>query len=365
MGPDTAFPPAPSRRDVLTATAAALGAATVPAPPPAATRRPRQPRDDGPLPTLSLLLAADQASERVLVLDPNDPSWLDGDAPQRRSARQAALWSWSPTGDSSLDHLAPKDTWRLVSEAKYRLSNGRQWLLTCASAGLAAVVPYPTGRAYWSTATSGNVHTLELLPDGNVAIAASEAGFVRLYAASQGPRATRCAQFDLPGAHGLQWDAVRQVLWALGDRLLVALDVGGAPDDPRLTTVLAVELPAPGGHDLSVRADDGDRLWVTTVGHVYQYSVTGADFTAYLGQQDIDGPGVKSVGDDPLTGQVLTVAPVTDNPCPWCTSTIDFHAPDGRQRVEGASLYKARWMPGPLSAWLGGPAEGPWAARAR
>lgn len=59
---------------------------------------------------------------------------------------------------------------------------------------------------------------------------------------------------------------------------------------------------------------------------------------------------MKSVGDDPLTGQVLTVSPAEDNSCAWCTSTIRFHGPDGSRRIAGTSLYKARWMPRPYYA---------------
>jgi hypothetical protein len=129
------------------------------------------------------------------VLDPNDTDWLNPDGPTGpyvglRSVQQAALWSWSPTGDSSLDHLAPERTWQLVSEAKYRVRDGRQWLLACASRGLAVVVSYPSGEVSWAGVADGNPHTMELLPDGNVAIAASETGFVRVCTASQGPRST-------------------------------------------------------------------------------------------------------------------------------------------------------------------------------
>jgi len=313
---------------------------------------------DGPLPTLSLLLAADQASERVLVLDPNDGSWPTAEGgPQQRSARQAALWSWAPADDGGLGHLAPERTWRLISEAKYRVLGGRQWLLTCASSGLAAVVSYPAGRARWSTAASGNLHTMELLPDGNVAIAASDGGFVRVYTASQGPRSARYAQFDLPMAHGLQWDAARGLLWAVGYNQLVALDVGGSPADPELTAVRVVDLPDPDGHDLSAVADDVDQLWVTTGYRVHRYSVADAAFVRYPGQRCIDRPEVKSIGDDPVTGQVLTASPATGNPCTWCTSTIEFHSPSGSRRIQGANLYKARWMPRAPFVW---PGAGPW-----
>ncbi|MDH6137878.1 hypothetical protein P3T37_007313 [Kitasatospora sp. MAA4] len=336
-----------SRRAVLGLTAAVLSAGAAPA---------------AAVPTLSLLLAADQASGRVLLLDPGDPSWLaNGGAAQWRSAERAALWSWSALDDDGLGPLDPQFSWQLVSEAKYRIQQGRQWVLTCASEGLAAVLRYPAGGVCWATAADGNVHTIELLPDGNVAIAASEAGYVRLYAASQGPRASRHVQLDLPGAHGLHWDAVHRVLWALGSERLLALAVGGTPADPRLTPLRDVRLPDPGGHDLAPVAQDHDRLWVATGRRVFQYSVGEGAFVGYPGARSIDRPGVKSVGDDPVTGQVLTVTPSTANPCPWCTSTVEFHRPDGSRRIEGTGLYKARWTPRPVGGVRSAP-DATWSA---
>ncbi|WP_051965710.1 DUF6528 family protein [Kitasatospora mediocidica] len=329
-----------SRRAVLGLAAAAAGTLGVGAGPAAAS-------GGGVVPTLSLLLAADQASDRVLLLDPNDPSWWQGGAAQRRAAARVALWSWSALDDTGLGALDPARSWQLVSDAKYRFLRGRQWVLCCASEGLAAVLPYPAGGAAWATTADGNLHAIELLPDGNVAIAASEGGYIRLYAASQGPRATRNVQLDLVGAHGLYWDAVHHLLWALGSERLVGLAVGGTPAAPQLSVVRVVHLPDPGGHDLTPVAQDHDRLWVATGRRVFQYSVSEDAFVGYAGQREIDLRGVKSVGDDPVTGQVLTVVPSTDNPCPWCTSTVSFHRPDGSRRIEGTSLYRARWMPRP------------------
>ena len=336
-----------SRRALLGLMAAAMTTAAVPSPAP----RPASRNAVGQalaVPDRSLLLAADQASSRVLVLDANDSSWLEHDRPALQAAARAALWSWSPTDDHDLGDLSPHRTWGLVSEAKYRVLDGEEWLLTCASAGMAALVSYSTGRARWATAITGsNPHSVELLPDGNVAVAASDGAFIRVYAASQSDRSTRHAQFDLPGAHGVHWDDARQTLWALGQDQLVALKVGGTPGRPSLTATRIVGLPDSGGHDLDVVARDQSRLWVTTDSRVHEYSIPDAAFVSYDGQQGIDEAGVKSVGDDPLTGQVLTVTPMSGNPCVWCTSAIAFHAPDGRRDVAGSSLYKARWMPRP------------------
>ncbi|WP_052442594.1 DUF6528 family protein [Streptacidiphilus neutrinimicus] len=295
-----------------------------------------------------MLLAADQASERVLVLDAANPTWQHGMQPMR--AARSASWSWSPLDHSGLSRLSPKRSWNNVSEAKYRLWEGEHWVLTCASGGMAAMVSLTTGSVRWATRTDANAHSVEVLPNGNVAVAASTQDFVRIYTASQSSRSAHYSQFHLPGAHGLQWDQTRELLWAAGDTRLVALRVSGTASRPRIHLVRSVALPSRGGHDVNAVASSPGLLWVTTESHVYQYSVASKAFVAYTGEQEIDEPGVKSISDDPVSGQVLTVAPDGENPCQWCTSRVAFHLPDGIQGITKSSLYKARWMPAVLAA---------------
>jgi hypothetical protein len=350
---DIVMPPcpagAPSRRAVLKATAgvigvggsAAFGPSRWPGPEPGpASAQPAAAGGTG------LVLAADQASERVLLLNVTDPSWqhVTPGVPDLRSLR-ASSWSWSALDHTGLSGLEPKQTWSLVSEAKYRFWNGEHWVLTCASGGMAAMVAYPDGRVRWAAATDANAHSVEVLPDGNVAVAASDQGFVRIYTASQSARSTNYTHFDLPGAHGLQWDHTREVLWAVGGSRLVALGVTGRASRPRITLESSVVLPSQGGHDLNAVATSPDLLWLTTNSHVHQYSVPDLAFGPYAGEAVIDAPSVKSISDDPVSGQVLTVSPDNENPCQWCTSTLTFHLPDGTRRLARTSLYKARWMP--------------------
>ncbi|WP_052434012.1 DUF6528 family protein [Streptacidiphilus melanogenes] len=301
------------------------------------------------------MLAADQASERVLVLDAANPTWQQGMHPMRAS--RTALWSWSPLDHRELSRVNPKHSWTNVSEAKYRLWKGGHWMLTCASGGLVAMVSLTTGAVHWAGRTDANVHTLEVLPNGNIAVAASTQGFVRIYTASQSSHSAHYTQFNLSGAHGLQWDQAGQLLWAAGTTRLVALRVTGSASRPRMHLERHVALPSHGGHDVNAVASAPGLLWVTTNSHVHQYSLTAKAFVPYNGQQEIDAPGVKSISDDPVSGQVLTVAPDGENPCQWCTSTIAFHLPYGIQGITKSSLYKARWMPAVLPGLSG--AESP------
>jgi hypothetical protein len=257
----------------------------------------------------------------VILVDVNALPWqASGTADVRGlAASRLALWSWAGPAD---------DSWWAVSEAKYRRWRGQEWVLTCATGGLAAMVSFPDGLVRWAARPGGNPHSIELLPDGRVVVASAVPGSLRLYSSAR-----RYVEYQLAGAHGVQWDSRRRLLWAVSDSALTAFG-------DSLTPVRSVPLPSPGGHDVALVAADPDRLWVTTNRHVYRYSIDTGAFVAAPG----DGPGVKSVGDDPRSGQILAVHPDQENPSPWCTSTLTFTRPDGTGRLARTSLYKARWL---------------------
>ncbi|MFF8832548.1 DUF6528 family protein [Streptomyces sp. NPDC015131] len=304
------------------------------------------------------VLLTDQAGRRVLVLDGHRPDWDPGADPA------AVRWAFSPLGDARYADLDPATSWVYPSEAKVRRWRGRTYVLTVASHGFAAVVAYPSGRRYWGATLSPgtirhNPHSIELLPDGNVAVAASTGGVVRLYAASRGgPEAPDAevpgaeppdaevpfASFPLKDAHGLQWDAGRRVLWALGGDRLVALRVAGTAAEPALVAAGEARLPTPHGHDLGQVAGDPDRLWVSSGTAVYQYvKSTGAFLRDYPGAAAISRARVKAVGDDPLTGQAISTVPEKGLAETWWTRTVAVHLPGRTHRLAGGGIYKARW----------------------
>src|SRR5690606_14108409 len=109
-----------------------------------------------------LVAVTDQASGRILVLDPAVADWSD----------PAALrWSWSPK-----DVYVMTVGWVLPSGVKLRRSEvwSGEWMVVVNSQGLAAIDPYPAGDSYkWFRVIDGNLRSAELLPDGNIALAAS------------------------------------------------------------------------------------------------------------------------------------------------------------------------------------------------
>lgn len=302
------------------------------------------------------IVVTEQATGQILLLDADRQSW--------RNAK--VLWRWRPSVSNGLGDLM--GAWGLPDEAKLRHRRGQAYLLTAGSYGLAAVVPYPQGgRAYWAADVGrrANPHSVELLPDGNVAVVASHGDWLRVYTASEGPRASSYAQFDLRSGHGVFWDGQDELLWALGGRELVALRVEGRPDRPVLREVRRTALPSRNGHDLQPVATRPGRLWVTTDTGVYQYSPSRDEFLQdYPGAERISVAGVKSVGDLPRTGEVLTTVIQRGNLCTWCTDSVTLGNRGQNLTLHGAQIYKARWWIDPATRTRpGGP--GPGAGEAR
>ncbi|HEX6357601.1 DUF6528 family protein [Actinophytocola sp.] len=286
-------------------------------------------------PPPELVVITEQASRRILVLPANQDAW---------SAREYT-WAWVPSAANGLGDLA--DGWVSPDEAKLTERDGQQYLMTTASGGFVGVVPYPRGTdAYWAAnvGAPNNPHSIELLPDGNVAVAASTGGWLRVYTASQDPRSTTYVEYPLVGGHGAVWDDKRKVLWALGTNDLVALRVGGTPAAPTLTPVRVVPLPSVGGHDLQPVPGAPDQLWVTTESEVLRFNKSSGTFARrYPGASVISEPHVKSVTTNARTGRVLTASPQADHVCTWCTDTVALELPRGELTLRGAWIYKARW----------------------
>ncbi|SFQ30626.1 hypothetical protein SAMN05421810_10626 [Amycolatopsis arida] len=268
------------------------------------------------------------AAARIRLLDPDVADW--GSAAAQR-------WTWHPTSNNGFGGLT--GAWGLPTDVKLRKDRAGAYVAVVSdSRGLAALVTYPGGRRVWgvNAGAPSNPHSVELLPDGNVAVAASHGNFVRVYTASQGASSARYTQYTLADAHGVHWDPARRVLWALGKTELVALTVGGTAAAPTLTRSHAWALPTSGGHDLAPALEDDDVLWISTSSHVYRYSKSRDAAVATYPLAT-----VKSVSSMP-NGQQVRTAPKAGCRTGWCTDTVTFRGPDFTRTRPGAQIYKAR-----------------------
>lgn len=249
--------------------------------------------------------------------------------------------------------------WELPSDIKVRKTTAyagvARVIVTVASRGLATIASFPEGRRLWSAVVGGNPHAGELLPDGNVAVAASTGGWVRVYAASRDSRAENFAEFRLPDAHGLWWDAEIRRLWALGatpegQALLTALEVGGTKDQLVVKEdVTCRHVLAEGGpHDLSASYRHPEELWLSVGSHAYRFQKRTGRFIRLEGAAD--AVGIKALGDSP--GGSLIEARCTGVGYDWATDVVQLFDPVtgaqiGLRRVHGSYFYKARpWCDG-------------------
>lgn len=266
---------------------------------------------------------ADQASghPKILVMDYAQKDWSINNP-------SAVVWSWQPT-DSGIG----ADGWGLPNDARLRKSDvwGGQWAAIVDGHGRLAIVSYPGKAKKWSinVGPKPNVHGIELLPDGNVAVAASSGGWVRVYTASQGESSSTYANYDLPDAHNVLWDPTRKVLWALGKDKLIQLHVGGTSAVPILTLAATKILSHGGGHDLEPKYGDLNTLWITTGDSTWTYDKMTNQETLY---QNV--VGYKSINNQSSTGQVIETrshSSCTQNA--WCTDVIEFFLHPIRERV--------------------------------
>ncbi|MFE5323657.1 DUF6528 family protein [Paenibacillus sp. NPDC056579] len=289
------------------------------------------------------IAVSDQASKKILVMDPAASDW---------NSPSAVKWSWAPSGTNGFAEFT--SFWGLPTEARVRDSQffGGKVMLVTDSRGLAAAIPYPAGNfKYWAANVGGNPHAAEILPNGNIAVAASTGGWVRVYTSSQSCHSEVYAEYKLTSAHGVLWDPEKEILWTLGNSAIVGLKVGGTAAAPTLQEHVRLNVSSLNGHDIQPVYGDTDRLWVASGGKVYQYvkSTNSLDLT-YSGAGSISRDGVKAVGNQ-LSGQVVeTVTDTAKTPkggCTlntWCTDSVDMFMPDAIKTRTGAAFYKARIM---------------------
>lgn len=295
------------------------------------------------------IVTTNQANNTIEVYDPVIYNW---------NTATAKKWSWKPS--TALGYSTTEvGWWGGPSDVKLRNNSvwGGQWVVATAGR-LATIASYPGGVRKWAVdvGAGSNPHSAELLPNGNLAVAATDAGSVRVYPTSPGGGVP--GEYPLLASHATLWDPANEVLWVIGqdpvtkEHILTALTVGGTVSAPTLTEDLSRRsiLPTPWGHDVSAYYYDTNKLWVSTNAAVYIYDKTAKTFTS--APSGANRSFVKGVSNQPSGQIVETKADATKTPpgaCTasgWCTDTVDFYAPNATRTVTGAAFYKARvWGP--------------------
>lgn len=321
------------------------------------------------------IIAGDQADPRLLILDAAETNWNDPDA---------IVWEWEPTtalGFSTAEVAA----FAGVTDFEMRNTVDGPRVAVVSGSGLAAVISYPQGQRQWARVlpASANLHGVEILPNGNVAITSTNttSGWVRVYAASQGPYASTYAEHSLNAqSHGALWDPVTERLWFIGKdgsgandpRIISALAVTGTAAQPRVTEDATKweELPDIGSHDITADPNDPHTLLIALDSTAWEFDKTASsnEFTQIPAAEG-GLTKLKAISRQP-SGQTIITRPdeykSPEGPCAavnyWCTDTVELFGPDTARTLTGAEFYRARVLSPDYSA-IGDTLHGPVADR--
>ncbi|MBP3300979.1 MAG: hypothetical protein J6M34_05705 [Clostridia bacterium] len=241
---------------------------------------------------------------------------------------------------------------------KYREGNARFGNVIITAGSKCQIITYPGKQVKWSTKKPGNnPHSIEMLPSGNVVIACSTGGTLRLFDTTKTNDSYK--EYKLTGAHGVLWDPANKLLWALGDNELISYTVTGSGSSEALVKKNTYKLPQTGGHDLAPDYFSKDHLYLTVVNTVYRFhKPSGTFLMGFYGSSAIetypDGNGnvtkarnVKGFGVNenngffycfPNFGKGTSWA--NDSKAEWCTDQIHFIRQTGA-RTYATEVYKS------------------------
>jgi hypothetical protein len=293
------------------------------------------------------------------MLEAYDPAVYDW------NTAAAKKWSFIPTTERGYSATAEIPLWYGPADLKLRNSTvfaGTSQVIVTVGGRLATIAAYPSGNKIWTMGYSAGppavaLHSAELLPNGNIALASADRNWIRVYSSSQPvPNHGNFAEYPLTSAHATLWDPSINRLWVLGRLpnatvdIITALIVGGTDLNPTLTEDLSRRdtLP-PGyfwGHDLYPYYYNNNKLWVTCNQGVFVYTKSTRTFTAAPGESN--STFVKAIGNQP-SGQIVETKPSSGG-CTangWSTSTVTFYdgstgALHASRTVTGACFYKGR-----------------------
>jgi len=286
------------------------------------------------------------SSKKVEIYDPAVSDW---------NLATALKYSWKPTTalgytSTEVSHWGDPNDFKIRTITAY---GGGNFMAAIGNGGLVTLCTYPGGVKKWAvsagSASTVNVHGVEMLPNGNIAIAASAGGFVRVYASSVAG-STASASYTLSDAHAVLWDPAYNCLWAYGNNKLVKLSVTGTAAAPGLSLVTTYTVPWGGGHALGAKYGNIDQLYVASGSYVYIFDKTTGSFTTAPG--NINRVGVKAISNQPVGTVVLTRPDSIKTPIPsqpatyrqWNTSYVDFYSAAGVYQSSGhktgAAFYK-------------------------
>jgi hypothetical protein len=289
---------------------------------------------------------ANQTNDKIEIYAPNT-DWSS-------TASGILKFSWKPTSGTSGNGYSEYAEGKWVRPNDFKVRNVSAWggnyLCAVGGGGLATIAAYPSGQKKWAynipplpnqtTRPTSNPHGCELLPNGNIAVAATDIDSVLLFGSSTlGPGGfdnTYRAKKYLQGIHAVLWDPINNRLWAIGRDLMFELEVGGTAAAPTLIERSRSTLKSEWGHDLSIDLTNSNQMLYSTNSSTHIFNKTTKISTNTVA--GLQKSSIKSISNQSSGSYVIARADV-DKPASskphgsasevWNTRYADLHSSTG------------------------------------
>ena len=273
------------------------------------------------------ILCTEQSQNRVSIIDITNNTFF---------------WNWKAGVNNNIP-AADAGWFDLPSEAK-RVYNGLYILMTSSDGGV-ALIRQSSKKAVVYAKGIGNMHSAELLPDGNIVAVSSDSNYIMIFRADTVhlPGTIKWKmKFGDTGPHNVVWDKTRNKLWAAGQHRLYSFTYNYDCHNPSLSKADSVSLDsvaAANAHDLFPMYGSTDSLWLTTGGKVWKFSAANIHAKFKLVATIT---GVKSISSGPAGYPTIYMQAISD--AMWWNDTVKNLA-NGLPvfQMTGLEIYKARW----------------------
>ena len=269
------------------------------------------------------IIVTDIQNEALFVLDLNLANdWSELTDPQ------LVIWEWKASEHTA--SCVPS-----LDEAKFRYSDyyKKDVIIATSSGGWVGVIDYETKNVLWEERFSKSPHSVEMLPNGDLAVAQSagatangELSYVPLSAG----RKSISGRLKVASCHGVCWDPEKEFLWVLGDDGVIGVAVDGYGTrnaKPVVIDGVGAKFGGNqlGGHDLSPVFGTENKYWVTSHSGVWVFDANENTMNKrYSCQGAISASSVKGIAHFADNTMVQTVAPgdTKDSTNDWSTRKL-------------------------------------------